>query len=192
MFEWPSPMEWAFVNPTPVQNIFPWILNKATLAIRATYWHGILPSLLGQDGSYSPWWLSLAALAWACLEQLIRTCRPSHVFHLTWISIYGPVQLSILKLVCDFDWPDGWSLSRHLPCNTISATVADLRFLDNGVCLCNPFLHSSNNKKRLCIVPKVAICSFLCSGSRSARIRNYLVSRIRILPFFHTELWNNF
>ena len=43
---------------------------------RAAYWHGMLPSLLGGKGSEIPRRLCPADLAWASLEQLIRTPPP--------------------------------------------------------------------------------------------------------------------
>jgi len=56
--------------------------GRETVVLRAAYWHDILPDLLGREGSESPWWLPLADLVWACLEQLIRTPSLTHVFRL--------------------------------------------------------------------------------------------------------------
>jgi len=69
---------------------------RETVVLRALHWQGILPSLLGQEGSESLGWFPLAHLASACLEQLISPPPPlTHVFHLLLCSIVGPVHLPL-------------------------------------------------------------------------------------------------
>jgi len=86
-----------------IPHVFLVIGVGETLVLRGAYCRVILPSLLGPEGSESPWRLSRADLASTCLEQLIHIPFLLMYAAFACVSIFGPVHLSPLCLACDWN-----------------------------------------------------------------------------------------
>jgi len=75
--------------------------NRETCVLRKAYHHGILPSLLGREGSDSPGLQSRSDFACSFPETANSLPLYSSMFSaMAWFSISEPLHLSLLQLVC--------------------------------------------------------------------------------------------